>query len=65
MKIEISQEYFKKILLEKLKIVDEKLRRADDATYLKNELKEDDIHKVWDDIRKSNLILEELIDALE
>ena len=65
MKIEISQEYFKKILLEKLKIVDEKLRRADDATYSKNELKEDDIHKVWDDIRKSNLILEELIDALE
>jgi uncharacterized protein (UPF0218 family) len=59
-KIEISQDFFRKILLEKLKIVDEKLRRADDATYSKDEL-----HDVWDDIRQSNLILEEIIDALE
>ena len=60
MKIEISQEYFKKILLEKLKIVDEKLKNADDLTYSKDEL-----HNVWYDIRQSNLILEEIIDALE
>lgn len=60
MKIEITQGFFRKILLEKLKIVDEKLRRADEAIYSKDELLD-----VWNDIRQSNLILEEIIDALE
>lgn len=59
-KIEISQEFFKKVLLEKLRLIDEKLSRADNAVYSNDEL-----HDVWHDIRQSNLIVDEIIDALK
>ena len=59
-KIEISQEFFKKILLEKLKLVYDQLSRADDALY-----SNDEFHDVWYDIRESNLMIDEIIDALK
>lgn len=60
MKIEISQEFFRKILLEKLTIINEQLTRADNATYAKDEL-----HDVWYEIRQSNLMIDDIIDALK
>ena len=65
MKIEVSQDWVIKILLEKLKSIDSKLIKADEITYSKKELSEDEIHNVWNEIRDSNLEIEELIGALE
>ena len=64
MKIEVSQDWVIKILLEKLKSIDSKLIKADEITYSKKELSEDEIHNVWNEIRDSNLEIEELIGAL-
>jgi len=65
MKIEVSQDWFRKILLEKLKQVEEKLIKIDDITYSKKELSSDEINDVWYEIRYSNLEIKELIKALE
>ncbi len=65
MKIEISQEWFRKVLIQKLKEIDKKLIEADEVTYSKKELTEYEIHNVWQNIRDTNLEIEELIDALE
>lgn len=65
MKIEVSQDWFKKVLIEKLKEIDKKLIKADEMTYSEKELSEDKIHDVWSEIRDSNLEIEELIEALE
>jgi hypothetical protein len=59
-KIEMSKEYFLKHIVEKLKIIDEKLCEVDTILYEK-----EDMYEEWQKIRDFNLEIEELIKALE
>ena len=58
--IEVSQEYFIKHLLERLKAINENLTIVDDGLY-NNGL----FHDEWQKIRDSNLELDDIINAID
>jgi len=59
-KIEISQEYFLKHIVERLKSIDKILCEVDTVLYDK-----EDMQMEWQQIRQIHLEIEELIEALE
>lgn len=65
MKIEVSQEWFVQVLLEKLKKIDKKLTKADQMTFAQKKLSEDEIFTLWENIRSASLQIDKLIYALE
>lgn len=59
-KIKISKVFFKEILLDKLKIIESNLSKADNDLYSKEEH-----HSTWRAIRDANLLVDKLIDAIK
>ena len=58
--MEISNQYFRQILLEKLKEANKMLIDADRVLY-----NADDYRDEWQNVREANLIIDDLIDAME
>lgn len=58
-KITISQDFFIKVLKEKLSSVNDRLIKADELTYSNQELID-----VWTEISQSSLIIDEILDSL-
>ncbi len=58
--IKISNEYFLKHLIEKLKQINKNLNEVDAVLY-----ENDELINEWQKVRDSNLELDELIDAIE
>ena len=56
----ISEEYFIKMLLDKLKVINKRLCDVDNVLYDKEEFFDE-----WYNVRESNLEIDELIDGIE
>jgi len=64
-KIEITREFFVKILVEKLTNINENLCEVDEILYNETHNNSGDLFDEWQKIREATLEIEELIDALK